>query len=561
MQAAPMRFAGVFSICNGYASRPNGTAIYNCACGGSLRAVAPTSLLLFSLSLSAICAASAAQHEHDQLGAVSFPTSCHPTVQADFERAVAMLHSYWFNYAGKAFRAVLERDPTCAIAYWGIALDLLGNTLSAPPSAQAARTAWDLLETARGLSVKTERERQWLDAIRSYFRDHETVPVEARLLAYNKAMRELAERYPDDFEAQVYYALTLQASAPKTDVTYANQFKSADLLEKLYAQNPRHPGITHYLIHAYDFAPFAEKGIPAARRYADIAPAVPHARHMPAHIYSMAGLWNDSIRSNLSALEIQPDYYHAADFTVYAHLQLAQDAKAAAMIERALETPARGDRPAGLGDYTARAAMPARFVLERADWQAAAVLPITKTAYPQADSLTRFTRALGMVRTGNQHGAKVEIETLEALEAALRKAGDRYWADRTREQILAVSAWLALANGDRELAVRSMRTAADGEDGSLKHVAMENRLYPLRELLGDLLLDVGQAPAALIEYEKTLTQNPNRYRGMYGAARAAEAAGDRQKAAAYYAKLVQLASEGDGSRPELARAQRFLAQP
>jgi Tfp pilus assembly protein PilF len=535
----------------------------------------PLTLSLFLCAVASPIAASAQHEGHDQLGKVSFPTSCNAKAQAEFERGVAMLHSYWFNYAGKTFRAVLEHDPSCAMAYWGLALDLLGNTLSAPPSPQAARAAWEILEQARAVQVKTERERDWLDAIRAYFRDHETVPVDTRLLAYSRAMEQVAERYPGDFEAQVFYALTLQASAPKSDVTYANQFKSAAILETLYAQNPQHPGITHYLIHAYDFAPVAEKGIAAARRYAAIAPAVPHARHMPAHIYSMVGLWEDSIRSNLSALEIQPDYYHAADFAVYAHLQLAQDAKAKAMIDKALNTPERGDRPPSLGTYTARAAMPARFALERADWAAAARLSRTSTGNPQADSITRFARALGMARTGNLRGAKLEIAALEALEAALRNAGDAYWADRAHEQILAASAWLAHAEGTRDptptrrkrasgapaRAIALMRSAADSEDRSIKHVAMENRLYPMRELLGDLLLEAGQPAAALAEYENALKQTPNRYRGLYGAARAAEAAGDRRRAADYYSELILLSKNADGSRAELQRARAFLEKP
>ena len=515
--------------------------------------------LIFTLvfAVAAAVQTSVAQHDHDQLGQVRFPTSCDAKVQAEFERGVAMLHSYWFSYAGKTFRGVLEQDPSCAMAYWGLALDLLGNTLSAPPSPRAAREAWELLEKARALGAKTERERAWIEAIRSYYRDYDKLPVDTRLLAYNRAMRELAERHPDDFEAQVYYALTLQASAPKSDLTYSNQFQSAAILEKLYAKNPQHPGITHYLIHAYDFAPFADKGIPAARRYAKIAPAVPHARHMPAHIYSMAGLWEDSIASNLSALEIQPDYYHASDFTVYAHLQLAQDVKAAAAIEKALKTPLRGDRPPGMGDYTARAAMPARYRLERGDWTGAAALEVTPTNFPQADSLTRFARGLAMARSGRVGDAKKELEALAALQAALEKASEKYWADRTREQILAISAWVALAEGARTEAVTLMRRAADGEDGSLKHVAMENRLYPLRELLGDLLLEAGQAQPALAEYERALKQNPNRFRGIYGAARAAEAAGDRAKAVDYYRKLIALSHRADTERPELQRARAY----
>ncbi len=504
--------------------------------------------------------ATPARAQHHELGTVSFPTTCDPKVQAEFERGVAMLHSYWFNYAGKTFQSVLQQDPTCAMAFWGIALDLLGNSLSGPPSAQAARNAWETLEKARSVAVKSERERAWIDAIRAYFRDHDKLPVETRLIAYNNAMAKLALASPDDFEAQVFYALTLQASAPKSDMTYANQYKSADMLEKLYTKNPQHPGITHYLIHAYDFAPFADKGIPAARRYADIAPAVPHARHMPAHIYSMVGMWQDSITSNLSALEIQPDYYHAADFTVYAHLQLAQDEQAARMIEKSVNTPERGDRPPTMANYTALAAMPARYVLERADWKAAAALPVKPTEHPQADSLTHFTRGLGMARTGDLKGAKAEIDVMRSLQTRMQKTDEAYWADRTQEQIAAVSAWVALAEGATDKAIALMRSAADGEDGSIKHVAMENRLYPFRELLADLLLEAKQPRAALEEYSKALKDHPNRYRGLYGAARASEAVGDRQRATDYYQKLIELSKHADVARPEIAQARAYTGK-
>jgi tetratricopeptide (TPR) repeat protein len=514
--------------------------------------------MLLVCSIAFLATPAAAQHQHDDLGTVHFPTSCQPGVQAEFERGVAMLHSYWFNYAGKTFRAVLARDPGCAMAYWGVAMDLLGNTLSAPPSRDNARAAWEALEQARKIEPGSERERLWIEAIRTYFRDHETVPVDKRLEAYNRAMETLAGRYPNDFEAQVYHALTLQASAGKTDLTYANQRKSAAILEKLYAENPQHPGITHYLIHAYDFAPFADKGIPAARRYAGIAPAVPHARHMPAHIYSMVGLWEDSIASNLSALEIQPDYYHASDFTVYARLQLSQDRQAADLMAKALATPSRGDRPSGMADFTAKAAMPARYALERADWTAAAALAVTPTAFPQADAVTRFTRALGMARTGNPAGARAEIEEMRSLGATLERAGDGYWAARVGDQILAASAWVALAGGGRAEAVQLMTKAADAEDGSIKHVAMENRLYPMRELLADLLLEAGHPDRALVEYARSLQQYPNRYRGLYGAARAAEAAGDTKLAADYYARLVALAGKADTPRPETARAAAYV---
>ena len=423
-----------------------------------------------------------------------------------------------------------------------------------------AEAAWAALEKARAIGAKTERERDWIEALSAYYRDHDKTPVNARLAAYKTAMERMAQRYPDDYEAQVFYALTLQAAASPADTTYANQLKSAAILEKLYDQNPQHPGVTHFIIHAYDFAPLAEKGIPAARRYAGIAPAVPHARHMPSHIYSMVGLWEESIASNASAIEIQPDYYHAADFSVYAHLQLAQDAKAKALTDKSLATADRGDRPINFVNFTAKNAMPARYVLERADWAGAAALPLKPSQYPQADSLTHFTRGLGMARTGNLAGAKAEIEAIKALRAALEKANQSYWADRSEEQILAISAWIALKEGARDQALKFMRAAADGEDGSVKHVAMENRLYPFRELLAELLLEMGQPAAALSEFETALKQTPNRYRAFLGIARAANAAGDRQKASEYYGKLVELAKNADTERPETREAKAFLAR-
>ena len=496
----------------------------------------------------------------EQLGKVTFPTSCDPKVQAQFERGVAMLHSYWFIQARKTFEAVLQQDAQCAMAYWGIAVDLLGNTLVGPPPAKSAQAAWEALDKARAIGAKTARERDWIDALRAYYRDHDKVPIDARLAAYNKAMEQLTERYPNDFEAWVFYALTLQASAPKDDKTYANQLKSAVILEKLLKQDPQHPGVAHFLIHAYDYPPLAEKGLQAARRYAGIAPAASHARHMPSHIYSMVGLWEESIAANQFALEIQPDYYHASDFMTYAHLQLAQDAKAKAVLEKAAKTADTGTRVVTIVNFTALAAMPARYALERADWKSAAALPITSTEFPAADSLTRFARGLGMVRGGEVVGAKHEVDAIHELRRALQKSNQSYWADRSQDQILALSGWIAYREGAPDEGLKLMREAADREDASVKHVAMENRLYPLRELLGELLLEAGQPAAALREYEATFKENPNRYRGLYGAARAAEAAGDRQKAETYYAKFVAVSAKADTDRPEIAQAKTFLAR-
>jgi tetratricopeptide (TPR) repeat protein len=509
--------------------------------------------------MTAVLSSNAIGQQDDALGKLSFPTSCNPAVQAEFERGVAMIHSYWFLIARRTFEGVLQKDPNCAIAYWGIALDYLGNTLATTPTRADAEAALAALEKSRAINT-TERERDWIEALSTYYRDYDKIPVNDRLAAYNDAMERLTQRYPDDYEAQVFYALTLQASASRDDTTYAKQLKSAAILERLYDQNPQHPGVTHFLIHAYDFAPLAEQGIPAARRYAVIAPAVPHARHMPSHIYSMVGLWEESIASNASALEIQPDYFHAADFSVYAYLQLAQDAKAKALTEKSLATADRGDRPVTFANFTAKNAMPARVVLERADWGGAAALPLKPSQYPQADSLTHFARGLGMARIGNLEGAKAEIESIKALRAALEKANQSYWADRSEEQILAISAWIALKEGARDQAEKFMRTAADGEDGSVKHVAMENRLYPLRELLAELLLEVGQPTAAQTEYETALKQTPNRYRALLGMARAAKASGDRQKASDYYVKVVSLAKNADTERPETAEAKLFLSR-
>ncbi len=513
----------------------------------------------------ALCLGSGAALAHDkadQLGKVTFATSCSPKVQALFETGVAMLHSYWFGEARKTFDAVLKDDPNCAIAYWGIALDYLGNSLAAPPSPKNAQAALEALEKGRSIGAKTQRERDWIESLLAYYRDHDKVPVDQRLIAYTKATEELTRRYPNDVEAWVFYALNLQASAPKSDMTYSNQLKSAQILEKLLARVPDHPGVVHFLIHAYDYPPLADKGIAAARRYAKLAPAAPHARHMPSHIYSMVGLWEESVASNLNALEVRKDYYHASDFIVYAQLQMAQDEKAKATFEQARQVAATGATGPGslLGMQTAMAAMPARLVLERGDWKGAASLPITTPESPVGESLTRFSRGFGMARTGDLAGAKAEVEAMQGLRARLEKSDNWYWADRTEEQMLAVLAWVALAEGDKAKAEELMRAAADREDGSVKHVAMENRLYPMRELYAELLLETGQAGPALREFEAALKAYPNRYRAIFGIARAADAAGDRRKAAAHYNRLMALAKNSDSQRPDLARARAYIAQ-
>jgi tetratricopeptide (TPR) repeat protein len=494
----------------------------------------------------------------DKLGKISFPTSCSPGAQAQFERGVAAVHSYWFTEARKTFEAIVQQEPGCAMAHWGLAVNYLGNTLAFAPPLKDLVAGSEAVEKARAAGAKTQRERDWIEAVGAYYRDHDKVPLNTRMAAYTTALEQMTQRYPDDFEAWTYYALALQASAPKNDKTYAYQLKSAEILERLFKQNPEHPGVAHYLVHAYDYPPLAEKGIKVAGLYAKIAPAAPHARHMPSHIYSMVGFWEESIASNRSALELQPDYHHATDFIVYAQLQIAQDAGAKKLVDTIAALP-KQEYP-NIGNYTAVAAIPARYPLERADWAGAAALPVVQTGRAQADSLVRFARGLGMARSGDIVGAKREIQAMQDLRSALEKSNQSYWAERTDEQVLAVSAWIALAEGSKDQAVKMMRAAADGEDGSVKHVAMENRLYPMRELLGDLLLQMGQAAPALREYEASIKENPNRFRSLYGAGRAAEAAGDRPKATGYYEKVVALAKNADTARPEVGRAKDFIGR-
>ena len=488
-------------------------------------------IIVAGITVALSCSAFGQQDE--KLGKLSFPTSCDPKVQTDFERGVAMMHSYWFIIRAQDIRG--ECCSRTRAARWRIGASRSTSSATRSRRRRRARTreaAWAALEKARAIGAKTQRERDWIEAMSAYFRDHDKMPVDARLAAYNKAMEHMTQRYPDDYEAQVYYALTLQASASKADMTYANQLKSAAILEKLYEQNPaasRRDALPHSRLRLSRRS--RDKGIPAARRYARIAPAVPHARHMPSHIYSMVGLWEESIASNVSAMEIQPDYYHAADFTVYAHLQLAQDARAKALTEKSLATADRGDRPINCVNFTAKAAMPARYVLERADWVGAAALPITPTQYPQADSLTRFTRGLGMARSGDLAGAKARDR---GHEDASRCAGKGRTSPTgliaSEEQMLAISAWVALKEGARDQAVKFMRAAADGEDGSVKHVAMENRLYPMRELYGRTAArngPTGGRPARIRDFAQADAQPLSRVLGHCPCRRMRRAIGRR----------------------------------
>ncbi len=406
--------------------------------------------------------------------------------------------------------------------------------------------------------------------IELYYKDFDNVDQTARGLAYEKAMEQLMQKYPDDPEAAIFYALALNETALPSDRTYAKQLKAGAILEKILTAQPNHPGALHYLIHSYDYAPLAQRGLDAANKYASIAPDAPHALHMPAHTYSMLGLWAQSVESNTKsrasaqaqAARLWPGAAHPAephhlDFMEYALLQMGQEQRAKEVRDDSAAIKKLGFEY--LVGYTGLAAIPARFALERQSWQEAAMLEPRGSQYPQAEAITYFARAMGSARGGDLNAAESEVSKLKELHAKLENANQSYWAEQVEIQILAASAWIAEAKGQKEEALKFMRAAADLEDNSEKHIAMENRLYPMRELLGDLLMEQHQFAQALTEYETALQSTPNRLRGLYGAAKAAQGAGQPEKATTYFSKLVELTKDADGERTEIREAKAFLA--
>ena len=495
-----------------------------------------------------------------KLGKVLFKTTCTPEAQKQFERALAMLHSFHFPETVKAFTAIPQTDPDCAIAYWGMAISQRPNPLVGPWDAATLKRGYDLVQKGQSIGAKSERERDWLAAIKVFYQGYETVDQDTRTRNYEQAMDALSKKYPDDVEAKVFHALALNEIFDHKSMEPL--LKAIAILTPLDKKYPDHPGITHYLIHSYDFAPIAQKGLPAADKYARIAPAAPHAQHMPSHIYSMVGKWNESIASNISAVKVSEQYAadnkmdgvlagvpHSYDFMQYAYLQLGQDQKAKDLIEKA-NAVKKVIGPVSAGN-TARAAVPARYMLERQDWKGAAQLPLLNTPFPPAEAITHFARAMGAARSGDPAGAQADIDKMSGLREGLLKANQGYWAEQIEVQIIAARAWQAQARGNAEEAFKLMSAAADLEDSTAKHVAMENRLYPMRELFGDMLMAQGQSGAALLAYEQSMKAAPERLRGYYGAAKAAEATGDKAKASGYYAKLAQLTRNGDGTRAEL----------
>jgi tetratricopeptide (TPR) repeat protein len=510
-------------------------------------------------------ASGAFAQQESRLGKVNFPNSCSPQVQADFERGVAMLHSFWYSAAEKTFRDVLTQDPSCAIATWGIASILMSNPLAgAGASPKGAEQSQAAIEQGRRIGAKTQRERDYIEAVAAYYQDWSNRSERSRQETRAKAYEVLAARYPDDDEAQIFYAVYLAATQLQADQTYASYLKAAGILEKQFAKHPDHPGVAHYLIHSYDAPPIAEKGVPAARRYAGIAPAAPHALHMPSHIFTRVGAWEESAATNRRSAEVavkgnEPDEsYHARDYMVYAYLQLARDGDARRAMEEALQvtgtTPSRPTAPYAI------AAMQARYAVERGAWREAMQLQPQKTKFPFTDAITYFARALGAARSGDAAAAEKDAAQLAVLHKVLYEAKNSYWANEVEVQRLAAAGWIALAQGKGDEALKLMRAAADTEDRSEKHIVTPGRIVPARELLGEMLLELKQPALALKEFEASQLREPNRFRGIYGAARAAEASGDGQKARDYFARLVALSKNADGARPELARAKAYLAQ-
>ena len=503
------------------------------------------------------------QSDDKTLGIVHFETSCKPEAQKLFDRGMLYQHSFWYRASQNVFEDVLKTDPECSIADWGIALSLLWNPHIPPPAKNLAEGAAALAK-AKNIGAKTQRERDYIDALSAMYTDYDKVDHRTRMQAYAKAMEQLAQRYPNDDEAQIYYALALNTSASPADKTYANQLKGAAILEVIAKRQPQHPGVAHYLIHLYDYPAIAEKGLDAARRYAKIAPAAAHALHMPSHIFTRVGYWKESIDSNVASQRVAKeaadfhDQLHSMDYLVYAYLQLGQDAKAKAVIDDM--TKVTGFTEAFLPGPYALAVSPARYAVERSDWKAAAALEVRPSPLANVQAITYFARALGAARSGNPDAAKADIAKLAELRDKLRDAKDAYWSEQVDIQRQVATAWVLYAEGKRDDALAAMSAAADAEDKTEKHPVTPGVPKPAREFYGVMLFESGNAKDALAAFEATLKKEPNRLGAYVGAAKAAEKSGDSAKAQQYYGKVVAIADAADNTRTEVADARAFLTK-
>ena len=518
------------------------------------------------------------EHQHEsgeKLGTVHFATSCNEVAQKEFNRAVALLHSFQFNRAIEGFNAVLGKDPTCGIAYWGIALSDWSNPF-APGAKDKSQLQAGLESAERGkvVGAKTERERAYLVAVGNLYSDYEITPQRTRLIAYRDAMEEVAAKYPEDHEAQIFYALALAASEDPADKTYAGRLKAGAILEKLFEEEPTHPGLAHYIIHTYDVPALAGRALEAARRYSEIAPDAPHALHMPSHTFTRTGYWQESIDSNIAATAAArregqtAEELHASDYEIYAYLQTGQDEAAARILNSLPEIASRFDPKAvisGAGGpavgYFALAAIPARYALERQDWKQAAQLAVRETPFPYTEAMTWFARGLGAARLGQAAAANEAATALHQIRERLSKAGEDYWARQVEIQEVALRAWAALAAGKKEEALRQMNSAAELEDGTEKSAVTPGPLAPARELLGEMFLEMNQPAQALEQFEAALKKEPGRFRALYGAAHAAQLSGNRDTSEKYFREMLKVCSRADKpGRSELVEAQRVILQ-
>jgi hypothetical protein len=515
------------------------------------------------------------QHEADEkVGEVNFSTSCNVSAQNDINRAAALLHSFQFSRAIDTFNAALGKDESCAIAYWGIALSDWGNPFAPGMiDKRLLQLGRENVERGEMLGAKTDRERAYLAAVGNLYREFESTPQKARVLAYRNAMRDVAAKYSEDHEATIFYALALAVAADPGDKTYADQLEAGRILEKLFVQEPTHPGLAHYIIHAYDVPALAGQALSAAQRYSEIAPDAPHALHMPSHTFTRLGYWQASINSNVAAAAAArrqgqtAEELHASDYETYAYLQTAQDEAAGRIVRSLPEIASRFDPKAlliGAGPpaagYFALAAIPARYALERRDWQQAEHLPLTVTPVPFTDAITWFARGLGAARLGHTAAANEAAAALKLIQERLLSAKEMYWARQVEIQALAVTAWSALATGAREEALRQMESAAEMEDGTEKSVVTPGPLSPARELMGEMFLELNDPAKALEQFEAALKKEPRRFRSIYGAAQAAQLIGSTGTSQRYFRELLEICANADTARPELKQARNTLAK-
>ncbi len=534
-----------------------------------------TSLILALISVAQ--GSPQAQHPSpapQKLGTVRFVTSCAAATRTEFNRSVALLHSFAFAPAVDGFNAVLRLDPRCAMAYWGLALSAWGNPFAAglKPTAQIRR-GLDAVGRARETSAPTDRERRYIDAVARLFENAESLDQRARLLAYRDAMAELTAREPSDTEAAIFHALAMGIAADPADKSYASQLAAGATLERLFGPLPDHPGLAHYIIHTYDVPALAHRALAAARRYSAIAPAVSHALHMPSHTFTRVGDWQQSIDANVASARAArregaaAEELHSADYRTYAYLQTGQDRAAGRLVS---ELPAVAQRldPNAIGTgatpaagYFAIAAIPARYALERGAWTDAARLPLHPSPVPFADAVTLFARALGAARIGDTAGARAAVEALEGVRDRLVERKENYWSQQVEIQRRAGSAWLLWAGGRKDEALTEMRATAELEDATEKNAITPGPLAPARELLGEMFLAVHEPAPALTEFEATLQHEPNRFRALAGAARAAQEAGNGAAARKYSGLLLTVCARADRpGRQELADARRLISR-